>query len=460
MQSRKKFSVNVYGLAITLATTATVTSAYIPTAQAANLVSNGDFELDASYNPNYNPNDPSTWTNNPNITGWTTTRNNPADQWISVIKGNYDAIIGYPDSLGTGKSTFRGGGYVNDGYLSQNLATTPGQVYQLKYRLRSNDLPQFTDNTFQAFIGGNKIYDLNNIPTNSFTANSYDPYTEYTYNFLATDTNTELKFAYRNPNGFFFLDNVSVEAVNEAPTTGGTITVTGVQPGDIPPSVPATGRTDYPQNDPRYIVLDPKDDPKYSVDPKNIVVNGSFETDPLVSPVDPTLPNPFITGWVNDSDAIGDGTYLFRQSNAPNTGFRSLDIRGTGFFSQELNTVVGQEYLLSYQFLSVEESTPGNPFLGNIFRTYIDGNVIDEKVDSTWRQGFTKYQYKFVATSPTTELKFFGRVNHDWLTLDDVSVVPVSDSDASATSVPEPSIVGGIVVLGMMGMRSKKKQLG
>ncbi|WP_427162329.1 DUF642 domain-containing protein [Aliinostoc sp. HNIBRCY26] len=425
-----------------------VTSIEIPQAQAVNLVFNGDFELDSSYNPSYSPDDTATWTNNPNITGWTKTSDNPTSQWISVIKGNYDAIVGYYDTYGTGKSTLRGGGYLDFGYLSQNLATTPGQVYKLTYKLKTDDWPQFTDNTFQAFIGGSKIYQLNNIPFKPFTTDSYNPYTDYTYNFLATDTTTELKFGYRNPNGFFFLDNVSVEAVDEAPTSEQTITITGVNPGEVQPSVPAVGgNIDYPDTD-TYYIPDPNDSPDYFVDPENIVVNSGFEVDPLVSPVDPTLPNPYITGWVNDSDPTGYGWYGFRESNYPDTGFRSLELRGIGFISQVLNTVAGQEYLLSYTLASSEESTPNNPLLGNILRTYLGGNVIDEKVDTTF-QGFTKYQYKFVATSSTTELKFFARVNHDGLNIDDVSV----------TSVPEPSIIGGILVLGMLGINSRRKRL-
>ncbi|WP_179047854.1 DUF642 domain-containing protein [Nostoc sp. TCL26-01] len=431
-----------------------IISSNISQAQAANLVLNGDFELDPSYSSNYNPNDFSTHTNNPNITGWTKTSNNQEAQWISVIKGNYNTIIGNYDTDSTGKSTLRGGGYLDFGYLSQNLTTTPGQVYKLTYRLKTDDWPKFVDNTFQAFVSGEKIYELTNIPSKPWSY-PYDPYTEYTYNFVATAPTTELKFGYRNPNGFFFLDDVNVEAVDEAATSGGTIMITGVNPTDVEPSVPAIGgNIEYPDND-TYYIPDPTLDPSYSVDPKNIVVNGSFETDPLVSPVNTTLPNPYITGWVNDSDVIGDGTYSFKESNYPNTGFRSLELRGTGFFSQILNTVVGQEYLLSYDLASTEESIPDNPFLGNIFRTYVGGNVIDEKVDTTFQQFHqpdlykTRYEYRFVATAPTTELKFFGRVNHDGLNLDDVSVTPV----------PEPSIAGGMIVVWLTGMWLKRKRL-
>jgi hypothetical protein len=75
-----------------------------------------------------------------------------------------------------------------------------------------------------------------------------------------------------------------------------------------------------------------------------------------------------------------------------------------------------------------------------------------EKVDITIQQfhiNNTLYKYNFVATSPTTELKFFYRANYANLTLDDVSVKPV----------PEPLTLGGTAVAGLMGIWLKRKQV-
>lgn len=182
-----------------------------------------------------------------------------------------------------------------------------------------------------------------------------------------------------------------------------------------------------------------------------LVTNGSFELDPLVNTdYDPTRTNPFITGWVNDSQFFG--YYNNNLENYANSGNQSVHLGYTpdnefAYLSQTLNTVIGEEYELSYYLASAEEA----PRLGNVFQTYISGNLIDEKINVSLQpeQPFVRYSYKFVATSETTELKFATQVQYDWLNLDDVSVKPV----------PEPLSVSGIAVVSLLGLWLKRKQL-
>ncbi|WP_341526801.1 hypothetical protein WKK05_30375 [Nostoc sp. UHCC 0302] len=136
------------------------------------------------------------------------------------------------------------------------------------------------------------------------------------------------------------------------------------------PAAQAEDGPPYTTSDPTYIP-DPNDDPNYFEDPQNIVVNSSFEVDPLVNPKNYTLANPYITRWNNGSGVLIPGLdtiYLFQESNYPHTGFRSLSLGGTGYLSQTLNTNVGQEYQLTYYLASIDETVPGSSGLNNIFK--------------------------------------------------------------------------------------------
>jgi len=108
-------------------------------------------------------------------------------------------------------------------YLSQNISTNIGDTYQLTYYLASDGL---TPNEFQTIVGGNTLSDLTNIASQS--------YTEYTFNFTATSTTTQIEFGEYDRPSFLALDNVSVvdtgspSSVPEPLTTGGTLVAVGM----------------------------------------------------------------------------------------------------------------------------------------------------------------------------------------------------------------------------------------
>lgn len=199
----------------------------------------------------------------------------------------------------------------------------------------------------------------------------------------------------------------------------------------------------------------------------NLVQNGDFEADPLVDPdYDPTLPNPFITGWNNDSQF--DGGYTNRLSNYPNpatNGLLSVHLGYTppgsfAYLSQTLATKKDKEYQLTFSLASAEEA----PRLNNLFQVYAGGNKIFELTDLALdpAQPYKEYSVNFVATSTATDLKFATQVGHDWLNLDDVSVYKLEDDNAQgsgSTAVPEPTAIGGIAVAGILGSRLKRKKL-
>jgi PEP-CTERM motif-containing protein len=99
--------------------------------------------------------------------------------------------------------------------MEQLLATTPGVTYDLTYFLAVSEpflaVPRaFTAGAtveFLAQVNGVTVFDQSNIPP--------QPYTRYSFPFIATGTSTDVKFGFRNDPGAFFLDDISVNAVPE-----------------------------------------------------------------------------------------------------------------------------------------------------------------------------------------------------------------------------------------------------
>jgi hypothetical protein len=100
------------------------------------------------------------------------------------------------------------------GFLSQTLATTPGQRYDLSFFLESDGA---TPNQFQVFWNGSLIFDALNLTAFDYIDfNSLLP--DRFQNLLATSVTTPLVFGFRNDPGFLHLDDVAVNATPE-PTT-------------------------------------------------------------------------------------------------------------------------------------------------------------------------------------------------------------------------------------------------
>ncbi|MFN6570554.1 PEP-CTERM sorting domain-containing protein [Dendronalium sp. ChiSLP03b] len=197
MKLTKKISIIFFSVTTTLVSTTVIANTYNAAAQAAELVKNGSFELDPLVDPN-NPN-----ATNPNVTGWTKS-GDPMD--ISGIR-----MSNFPQSGNQGLSL---SGFIDLSYISQTLSTQPGVEYELSYYLASIDEAPDLDNQFQTFVGGKKIFDRKGI--------SFQPYTQYKFNFTADASSTELKFGNWDRKGFLYLDNVSVKAVPEPLTISGT----------------------------------------------------------------------------------------------------------------------------------------------------------------------------------------------------------------------------------------------
>ena len=155
----------------------------------------------------------------------------------------------------------------------------------------------------------------------------------------------------------------------------------------------------------------------------NLVQNGNFEN-----------------GLANFS---GNGAFVQAGSNGTNTAFFGA-VGQLGFISQAISTSAGQNYTLSYDFLS-------QGGLPNRFQVQVNGTTLFDQVDMP-AQPFTNYSFNFIGTGSDT-IQFGGQNDPNYQQLDNVIV----DSSGAATAVPEPFTIIGTLIGGTAALRMRKK---
>lgn len=150
----------------------------LPAISSANLLTNGGFETG-------------------DFTGWTVT---PASSESVLFITNTPANV----YSGTYAAAFAATGAFDD-TISQTFATTAGATYTVEFWLQ-HPYP-VSSNDFNVSLNGTHFGLVNA---------GYFDYTEYSFTVTATGSSSTLSFAGRenSPNGFYYLDNVSVNAVN------------------------------------------------------------------------------------------------------------------------------------------------------------------------------------------------------------------------------------------------------
>jgi hypothetical protein len=125
--------------------------------------------------------------------------------WINFGNTNFTSVTNAAPHSGTYAANL--GPVGSDGVLEQFVGTTPGQGYTLTYWLRNDSDSSKTSNSndFAAQFNGVDIVGsvLSNVA--SF------PYTEYSFNVVATGTNSAVGFRFRQDPSYFRLDDVSLE---------------------------------------------------------------------------------------------------------------------------------------------------------------------------------------------------------------------------------------------------------
>ena len=194
--------------AISSATSTGAVLTVVAAAPGGQLVQNGGFETG----------DFSSWGKSGNFTECSVSSGFPA-----VHSGSFGALLGSSGSLG---------------YLSQSLATVPGQLYQLSLWLDSPDgLPP---NEFLVAWNGTPLFDETNLAAVGWT--------NLQFYVTATGTNTVLQFGFRDDESFLGLDDITVSTLARADgppiivtqpatqlgTIGGTATFSVVSAGQLP----------------------------------------------------------------------------------------------------------------------------------------------------------------------------------------------------------------------------------
>jgi hypothetical protein len=132
-----------------------------------------------------------------NFSGWTQS-GDPSYTGVENANphsGTYDAYFGPTSGLG---------------YISQTVATTPGQTYTLSLWLSHPYADTGTE--YQAQIGGTIVDDQ--------VDPGFFPYTNFTYTYTATGTTTTVQLGFHEAPAYWYLDDVSFVA-NTGPAPHG-----------------------------------------------------------------------------------------------------------------------------------------------------------------------------------------------------------------------------------------------
>lgn len=175
----------------------------------------------------------------------------------------------------------------------------------------------------------------------------------------------------------------------------------------------------------------------------NIVTNPGFESG--------------LTGWTASPD-WGSGNFAVHSGSLEAytecTGAACISVP-TSYLEQDLTTVIGQTYDLSFWYRFQGPSSPVGP---NELQTWAGGVLVSDLVNVSNNGGVYQQEFTtFTATSTTTLLQFDGRNDPSFLIIDDVCAdVP---GGACVAAAPEPAPGFLVLAAAAIGLLARKYRL-
>jgi hypothetical protein len=168
---------------------------------SANLVANGGFEADPDGIAFFE---------------WTFT------EPVGVV--NFAQLSGAP--VNTGNWALWWGPFGGTATMTQNVATVAGAEYTFDFYFRGDVIPaEGEGQSFQAFWDGAAI-PLDGIEFTVLTEDT--PFQHFSFQGTASSASTEIKFVAQNDPTFFYLDDISVNAVGAVPEPAGLALLLGI----------------------------------------------------------------------------------------------------------------------------------------------------------------------------------------------------------------------------------------